>query len=55
MFDMPDTEYVFFIQNVFTLGNSLSFPSVKNYSEQRKALGRFSVNDARLSSLNYKN
>jgi hypothetical protein len=28
-FDMPDIEYVFFIQNVFTLGNSLSFPSVK--------------------------
>jgi hypothetical protein len=27
----------------------------KNHFEQSKALGRFSVNDARLSSLNYKN
>jgi hypothetical protein len=29
MFDIPDIEYVFFIQNFFTLGNSVSFPSVK--------------------------
>jgi hypothetical protein len=50
--DMPDIEYVFFIQNVFYIWKySIIFPSVKIIL---KAC-RFSVNDARLSSLNYKN
>jgi hypothetical protein len=30
MFDMPDIDYIFFIQNVFyTLKQSITFPSVK--------------------------
>jgi hypothetical protein len=33
MFDMPDIEYVFFVQNVFTLGNSLSYFQVYKHSE----------------------
>jgi hypothetical protein len=56
MFDMPDIEYVFFDQNVFyTWKHSITFTSVKIILNKKKALGRFSVNDARLSSSNYKN
>jgi hypothetical protein len=55
MFDMPDIQYVFFVQNVFLhLEIVYRISKCKKHSEQRKA-SRFSVKDARLSSLNYKN
>jgi hypothetical protein len=36
MFDIPDIEYVFFIQNVSYTWNSLSFPSVKKILNKEK-------------------
>jgi hypothetical protein len=55
MFDMPDIEYVFFVQNVFLhMEIVYHISKCKKHTEWRKTY-RFSVNDARLSSLNYKN